>query len=292
MMLLARTRTSARAASAPFRRLLSTDVAYAVTPYRQLVNASEVQRAAWAKADTALHAQMAKYVPAALKHNGEEAFDQHLVGVQSVLRSWGAEEHLCNAALFHSIYGTEGFQGFSLPLSHRAELAELIGARAERLAWIFCMVDRATVDATLPSSAEQLAGYEAAPPTFYARAELGAFAIPLKSKSEWIDFLTLSLADWLEQVEGASSKEVPRPVEDGILWPKGEAWAYRRAAYAGMAELLGAHGVDAAPRMHSEVFAREPEWSRSIMQPLTPSMSPSAVAAAEAIASSKLDFGA
>ena len=72
----------------------------------------------------------------------------------------GAEEHLCNAALFHSIYGTEGFQGFSLPLSHRVSWP-----KAERLAWIFCMVDRATVDAALPSP-EQLAAYEAKPPTF------------------------------------------------------------------------------------------------------------------------------
>lgn len=284
-----RSKLLSRTAASAFRRYLSTE-AYAVTPYRKIMNATDAQREAWAKADKALHAQMAKYVPAALKHNGEEAFDQHLVGVQSVLRAWGAEEHLCNAALFHSIYGTEGFQGFSLPLSHRGELAELIGPKAERLAWIFCMVDRATVDATLPSSPEQLAAYEAKPPTFYSRSELGAFAIPLKSKQEWIEFLTLTLADWLEQVEGASTKEVPRPVEDGVLWPKGEAWAYRREAYARMAELLGEHGVSAASKMHAEVFAREPVWSRGIVQPLTPSMSPSAVAAAEAIASSKLDF--
>lgn len=214
-------------------RGLSTQ-SYAVTPYRDIANATPAQREEWQKADVALHARMAEYVPAALKHNGEEAFDQHLVGVQSVLRSWGAAEHLCSAALFHSIYGTEGFQGFSLPLSHRAELVDLIGPKAERLAWIFCMVDRATVDATLPPSGNP-AAYEASPPSFFARAELGAFEIRLASKAEWVDFLTLSLADWLEQVEGASTKQVPRPVEDGILWPKGEAWAYRREAYAAMA---------------------------------------------------------
>ena len=33
-----------------------------------------------------------------------------------------------NAALFHSIYGTEGFQGYKLPLSHREEIAELCDA--------------------------------------------------------------------------------------------------------------------------------------------------------------------
>ena len=46
-----------------------------------------------------------------------------------MLRAWGADEYLCNAGLFHSIYGTEGFQGFKLPLAHRGEIAELIGAK-------------------------------------------------------------------------------------------------------------------------------------------------------------------
>lgn len=239
-------------------------------------------------ADKALHAKMAEYVPDALQHNGEEAFDQHLVGVQSVLRSWGAAEHLCNAALFHSIYGTEGFQGFSLPLSHRAELVDLIGPQAERLAWIFCMVDRATVDATVGTAVSGTS--EASPPTFYARAELSGFAIPLKSRQEWLDFLTLSLADWLEQVEGAATKAVPRPVGDGILWQKGEAWAYRREAYASMAAILGEAGVSEAPKMHAAVYSREPEWSRSLHQPLTPPMGPAAVAALEAIESSMRDF--
>ena len=41
------------------------------------------------------------------------------------------------------------------------------------------------------------------------------------------------------QVEGAASKAVPRAVGDGVLWRKGEAWAYRRDAYAAMAQLLG-----------------------------------------------------
>ena len=41
------------------------------------------------------------------------------------------------------------------------------------------------------------------------------------------------------QVEGAASKAVPRAVGDGVLWRKGEAWAYRRECYATMAQLLG-----------------------------------------------------
>ena len=142
-MLLHRGRLSLRLANT---RLLSAVADYAVAPYRQIVGATAAQREQWAAADKLLHERMREHVPDALAHNGEESFDLHLVGVQSVLRSWSSPEHLTNAALYHSIYGTEGFQGFALPLSHREELAELIGERAERLAWIFCMVDRASVD--------------------------------------------------------------------------------------------------------------------------------------------------
>ena len=277
-----------RASSAVRRRLLSTEAAYAVTPYRNIVNATAAQREAWAEMDVVLHAEMRKHVPAALKHNGEEAFDSHLVGVQSVLRSWNAPEYITNAALFHSIYGTEGFQGYKLPLSHRPEIAELIGARAERLAWIFCMVDRHSVDRTILSPwARSPLEYVDAPPSFYARPEIGAFEIPLESHAEWLDFLGLSLADWLEQVEGAASKEVPLPAGEGFLWELGQAWGYRREGYAKMAEVLSEHGPEwvreSGARMHAEVFAREPEHSRSFVQPLTPPMSQAAVEAHEAL---------
>ena len=296
--MLVRAAAALRRANVRLLSAASATVAdYAVAPYRQIAGATTAQRKQWAAADELLHERMREHVPEALAHNGEESFDLHLVGVQSVLRSWNAPEHLTNAALFHSIYGTEGFQGFALPLSHREELAELIGERAERLAWIFCMVDRASVDATVfrwmnlsPHERDSISGGTIEPATFRSRAELGNFPIATKSHQEWLDFLTLSLADWLEQVEGAATKEVPRPVGDGILWKKGEAWAYRREAYAAMASILGGCGVEAAPKMHAEVYAREPEWSRSIHQPLTPPMGVAALAAAEALASARLDF--
>jgi len=80
----------------------------------------------------------------------------------------------------------------------REEIARLIGSEAERLAWIFCMVDRASVD----ESVLRGAGSDLEQRGFRSRIELGAFAIPLASEQEWLDFITLSLADWLEQVEG------------------------------------------------------------------------------------------
>jgi hypothetical protein len=50
-------------------------------------------------------------VPPAWAHlaTGED-FLSHLTGVEAVLRDWGEPEPVCLAGLFHSIYGTEGFQ--------------------------------------------------------------------------------------------------------------------------------------------------------------------------------------
>jgi hypothetical protein len=70
-------------------RHLSSAAADAVTPYRAMAGAAAAQREAWAKADELLHARMRQHVPAALNHNGEESFDNHLVGVQSVSSSPG-----------------------------------------------------------------------------------------------------------------------------------------------------------------------------------------------------------
>jgi len=269
----------------PTKRLSSTKSAYASTPYRELLKCSAAQKTEWAQRDVRLHAEMRQRVPAALAHNGEESFDDHLVGVQSVLRAWGAPEHVTDAALFHSIYGTEGFQGFSLPLAQRGDIAGLIGARAERLAWIFCMVDRFSVDETVLDATKPL--------VFRARLELGAFEIPLKLRAEWLDFLALSLADWLEQVEGASTKRVESPV-GGLVWAEGEAWGYRRDAYRAMSILLQTEGeawvATAAPEMYAQVFAREPQASQNVVIPKTPPMGEAARAAAEAVASAGCDF--
>ena len=79
----------------------------------------------------------------------EGSFMEHLVGTEAVLRGWGCAEYLCRAGLFHSIYGTESFQAFSLPLDapNRAVVRELVGAEAERLALVNCVMERGTLDA-------------------------------------------------------------------------------------------------------------------------------------------------
>src|SRR5262245_24570422 len=73
----------------------------------------------------------------------------HLASVYHLMESNGCEPEICRAAIFHSIYGTQMFQGFKIPLDRRPELREVIGERAERLAYLNCAMDRATLDAAL-----------------------------------------------------------------------------------------------------------------------------------------------
>ncbi len=70
----------------------------------------------------------------------------HLVAVYRDLEAQGCPEDVCRAGMFHSIYGTEKFQGFTLPLARRGEVRALIGDRAERLAYLNCAMDRASFD--------------------------------------------------------------------------------------------------------------------------------------------------
>mmetsp|Transcript_12428 Transcript_12428/g.29135 ORF Transcript_12428/g.29135 Transcript_12428/m.29135 type:complete len:319 (+) Transcript_12428:151-1107(+) len=235
----------------------------------------------WKDADDQLWKYVNEKVPEVLEHTGSAAFDEHLKGVQAVLRYWGSPVHVTNAGLFHSIYGTEGFQGFSLSLDERPAIKELIGEKAEKLAFVFCMVDRSTFDKTVFDWKEEDSASNASVYNFRARPELGRFDITL-TKQEWLDFIELSLADWLEQVEGAAAKENPL-----FLWKKGEAYAYRRLAYRKMNEILSAERRERLgdkPRETLEaVMATESAETRHLVQARNPPVSDAAARALDAL---------
>lgn len=218
---------------------------------------------------------------AGVAHTGNGKFDAHLVGVACVLRAWGCDDSVVDAGLFHSIYGTEGFQGFCLPYERRDDVRALIGDRAERLVHTFCVVDRLSVDNDLDSRPEghgfktrpelsrlfffddEAADTEAVGPPKVAAIDL--------DDALWFDFVTLTLADWLEQVEGAAN------ATNGLFhwFEKGDAWGYRRGAYERMSEIVGAK-IPAARALWEAVYAREHPGTRHKSQPVTPPMSDAA----------------
>jgi hypothetical protein len=128
--------------------------------------------------------------------------------------------------MFHSIYGTEKFQGFKLELADRAKVRELIGERAEKLAYLNCAMDRATFDLAGEGNSE----------TYHFRDRITGEPVDLP-RADFEDLCRVHLFDWLEQA--------PR---------SRYGWGYRRAAYRRMAERLGGNALTTYER----VFATEP----------------------------------
>ena len=56
----------------------------------------------------------------------------------------GRAPALCDAGLFHSVYGTEYFEPERT--ASRNEVLAVIGAEAERIAWLWCAIRRDTLD--------------------------------------------------------------------------------------------------------------------------------------------------
>jgi hypothetical protein len=143
----------------------------------------------------------------------------HLVAVYRLLEARGCPEDVCRAGMFHSIYGTERFQGFKLPLERRPEVQALIGERAERLAYINCALDRDSLERALVATEEP----------YRVTDRITGESLAL-SRADFDDLCRIQLYDWLEQV------------------PRSREWDYRRATYRRLAERLGPTAVEAYDR--------------------------------------------
>ena len=188
---------------------------------------------------TASRAEQAAFLEslgtADVEHTGGD-FLHHLCAVHDLLAAHGADAELAAAGMFHSIYGTERFQGFSLPLDQRGRVRQLIGERAERITWVNCVMDRASFDNAV---AQALEGADPLADSLIVRDREGA-AIPM-SAEQLHDLAHIHLFDWLEQVERSAHEQ-----------PGG--WNYRRNAYQQMAALVG----EPAQSLYAATFAREP----------------------------------
>ena len=161
----------------------------------------------------------------------EKTYLGHLINVYRLMESEGCTEELCRAGMFHSIYGTEKFQGFKLPLESRAEVRAMIGARAEKLAYLNCAMDRTSFDQALEQTG---APYRVLDRITGEPVEL--------ARADYDDLCRVHLYDWLEQA--------PR---------SRYGWDYRRSAFRKMAERLG---VTAS---YDRVFGTEPRVTREML---------------------------
>jgi hypothetical protein len=164
--------------------------------------------------------------------HSEKTFLTHLIAVYRLMETQGCTQELCRAGMFHSIYGTEKFQGFTLPTDRRGEVRELIGERAERLGYLNCAMDRPSFDLALERGQE---------PYRFTDRITGAEVV--LSRADFDDLCRVHLFDWLEQV------------------PRSQyGWDYRRSAYRRMAERLGGPAL----ATYDRVFAAEPVGSERV----------------------------
>ena len=80
----------------------------------------------------------------------------HLLGVETLVRSWGGSDILALAALGHATYGTHGFEPYILERDQRSELVDAIGPEAEALVYFYASCDRDAFYPQLTSSGHRL----------------------------------------------------------------------------------------------------------------------------------------
>jgi hypothetical protein len=149
-----------------------------------------------------------------LEHDSHVPFLSHLIGTRRLLASWGSSPALCDAGLFHSVYGTEYFEPDRTP--DRAAVVGVIGAEAERLAWLWCAIERATLDPAARAVRLRTTG-----------------ELEVLTAAEAADVATLWAADTVEQIARMAPDE--RACADGLLDVLGAASAPARDAVRGLA---------------------------------------------------------
>jgi hypothetical protein len=154
---------------------------------------------------------------ATLQHDSHVPFLSHLLGTRRLLAAWGERPALCDAGLFHSVYGTEYFEPDRMPT--RKDVIAIIGAEAERIAWLWCAIRRDTIDVSACA----------------VRLRAGEVVEPLTS-SEVGDLATLWAADTVEQVARMEPDE--RMFSHGLLTVLGAASEPAQRAVEAISALL------------------------------------------------------
>jgi hypothetical protein len=152
------------------------------------------------------------------EHDSHVSFLSHLRGTRRLLVAWDERPALCDAGLFHSVYGTEYFEPDRTP--DRDVVIAAIGAEAERLAWLWCAIRRDTLDVASRS----------------VLLRRGAATESLTSL-EVRDLATLWAADTVEQIARMAPSE--RAFASGLPSVLHAASQPARTAVGALAEAVG-----------------------------------------------------
>lgn len=90
----------------------------------------------------------------ALKESGIGEFahlngdlESHLLGTYKLLKEWDNPEYVCDAGLYHAVYGTQPLEKLGLrhkvyPPADRSRIREIIGEDSEQIVYLYGACDR------------------------------------------------------------------------------------------------------------------------------------------------------
>ena len=117
--------------------------------------------------------------------HSRESLVRHLEATSGLLRAWSSRKALCDAGLFHSVYGTDTFAKAIVADAERTAVQDIIGAEAESLVWLF---GRCSQQSIVDSA--KFGG------SFIDRVDCTELTLTDQQRR---DLCELSAANWLEQ---------------------------------------------------------------------------------------------
>lgn len=85
---------------------------------------------------TSLRARLGELGANCVEHS-HRSLTEHLDGTARLLQAWGCQAYVCEAGLFHSIYGTNAFTFSCVDRQDRERVRSIVGTRAEELVYLF-----------------------------------------------------------------------------------------------------------------------------------------------------------
>ena len=153
---------------------------------------------------------------AAEMEHGGRSFIEHLIGTWWILNQWKQPRFICRAGLLHSCYSTSFYPQALFSLSERARVRSIIGARAETLAYRFCVIDRAELWA-------KVATLSFLPKTFAVRRidRDGCMSMSKPTTQKLLVIECANLAEQSADADGSPAKWMARVISWSRLLPSG-----------------------------------------------------------------------
>ena len=124
--------------------------------------------------------------------HGGQSLEQHLFNTLHILSAWQQPLRVRYAGLVHSVYSTDVFTHPTFAMTERDHVRRLVGEAAERLACLFCLIDRRELVSAVRVTCDKPIE------VFELPNRLGGPAVELTSADAG-DLLTIHMANAAEQ---------------------------------------------------------------------------------------------